>query len=124
MFNILKTVPKTVTTTRTEDGHKQNTKTSTALQTERKKEHGETEKEMEGPTSSGGLRNRLTRQNLHEHDDDDDECASVADIEYRPNCITCSTSTIHCVTLITKILALYLVNVCKSRNFLFTVSSI
>jgi hypothetical protein len=28
---------------------------------------------MEGPTSSGGLRNRLTRLNLHEHDDDDDD---------------------------------------------------
>jgi hypothetical protein len=27
---------------------------------------------MEGPTSTGGLRNRLTRLNLHEHDDDDD----------------------------------------------------
>jgi hypothetical protein len=27
---------------------------------------------MEGPTSSGALRNRLTRRNLHEHDDDDD----------------------------------------------------
>jgi hypothetical protein len=26
---------------------------------------------MEGPTLSGGLRNRLTRLNLHEHDDDD-----------------------------------------------------
>jgi hypothetical protein len=28
---------------------------------------------MEGPTSSGGLRNRLTRLNLHEHNDDDDD---------------------------------------------------
>jgi hypothetical protein len=28
---------------------------------------------MEGPTSSGGLSNRLTRLNLHEHDDDDDD---------------------------------------------------
>jgi hypothetical protein len=27
---------------------------------------------MEGPTSSGGSRNRLTCLNLHEHDDDDD----------------------------------------------------
>jgi hypothetical protein len=27
---------------------------------------------MEGPTSSEGSRNRLTRLNLHEHDDDDD----------------------------------------------------
>jgi hypothetical protein len=28
---------------------------------------------MEGPTSSGGSKNRLTRLNLHEHDDDDDD---------------------------------------------------
>ena len=28
---------------------------------------------MEGPTSSGGLRNRLTCLTLQEHDDDDDE---------------------------------------------------
>jgi hypothetical protein len=53
------------------DGYRQNTKTSTAIQTEMKKEHRATEEEMEGPTSSGGLRNRLTRLNLHEHDDDD-----------------------------------------------------
>jgi hypothetical protein len=61
-----------VATTRTEDGHRQNTKTSAAIQTERKKEHRETEEEMEGPTSSGGLRNRLTCLNLHEHHDDVD----------------------------------------------------
>jgi hypothetical protein len=61
-----------VATTRTEDGHKQNTKTSTAIQTERKKKHRATEEEMERPTSSGGLKNRLTRLNLHEHNDDDD----------------------------------------------------
>jgi hypothetical protein len=65
-----KTVPKTLATTRTEDGHRQNTKTSTAIQTERKKKHRETEEEMEGLASSGGLRNRLTRLNLHEHDDE------------------------------------------------------
>jgi hypothetical protein len=53
-----KTVPKTVTTTRTEDGHRQNTKPSSAIQTERKKEHRATEEQMERPTSSGGLRNR------------------------------------------------------------------
>jgi hypothetical protein len=47
--------------------------TSTAIQTERKKKHRETEEEMERPTSSGGLRNILTRLNLHEHDDDDDD---------------------------------------------------
>jgi hypothetical protein len=62
-----------VVTTRTEDGHRQNTKTSTAIQTGRKKEHRATEEEMEGPTSSRGSRNRLTRLNLHEHDDDDDD---------------------------------------------------
>jgi ferredoxin-like protein FixX len=28
---------------------------------------------MEGPTSSSGLRNRITRLNLHEHHDDDDD---------------------------------------------------
>jgi hypothetical protein len=43
-----KTVPKTVATARTEDGHRQNTKTSTAIQTERKEEHRATEEEMEG----------------------------------------------------------------------------
>jgi hypothetical protein len=62
-----------VAATRTEDGHRQNTKTSTAIQTERKKEHRATEEEMEGPTSYGRSRNRLTRLNLHEHDDDDDD---------------------------------------------------
>jgi hypothetical protein len=70
-----KTVPKTVATTRTEDGHRQNTKTNTAIQTEREKEHRAIEEEMEGPTSSGGSSNRPTRLNLHEHDvngDDDD----------------------------------------------------
>jgi hypothetical protein len=60
-------------TTRTEDGHRQNTKTSIAIQIERKKEHKATEEEMEGPASSGGLRNRLTCLNLYEHDDDDDD---------------------------------------------------
>jgi len=47
-----------VATTRTEDGHKQNTKTSTTVQTKRTKEHRKTEEETEGPTSFGGLRNR------------------------------------------------------------------
>jgi hypothetical protein len=28
---------------------------------------------MEGPTSPYGLRNRITRLTLHEHDDDDDD---------------------------------------------------
>jgi hypothetical protein len=35
----------------TEDGHKQNNNTSTAIQTERKKEHRATEEEMEGGTN-------------------------------------------------------------------------
>jgi hypothetical protein len=60
-----------VATTRTEDGHRQNTKTSTAIQTERWKERRATEEEMEGSTSFWGLRNRMARLNLHEHDDDD-----------------------------------------------------
>jgi hypothetical protein len=66
-------IPKPVATTRAENRHRQNTKTSTAMQTERKKEHRATEEEMEAPTSSGVPRNRLTRLNLHEHDDDDDK---------------------------------------------------
>jgi hypothetical protein len=72
-----KTVPKTVATTCREDGHRKNTKTSTAIQTEMKKEQRALEKEMEGPTSSGGSRNRLTRLNLHKHDDDDDELTQL-----------------------------------------------
>ena len=47
-----KTVPGKVATTRTEDGHRQATKTSTTIQTKRTKEHRTTEEEMEGPTSS------------------------------------------------------------------------
>ena len=47
-----KTVPEKVATTRAEDGHKQNTKTITTIQTKRTKEHWTTEEEMEGPTSS------------------------------------------------------------------------
>jgi hypothetical protein len=39
------------------------------LQTERKKKHRETKEQMEGPTSSAALRNRLTLLNIHEHDD-------------------------------------------------------
>jgi len=39
-----------VATTRTEDGHKQNTKTGTEIQTGRKKERGMAEEETEGPT--------------------------------------------------------------------------
>jgi len=38
-------------TTRTEDGHKQTTTTSTAVLTNRTKEHRTTEEQMEGPTS-------------------------------------------------------------------------
>ena len=46
-----KTVPEKVATTRTEDGHKQATKTSTIIWTKRAKEPRTTEEEMEGPTS-------------------------------------------------------------------------
>ena len=45
-----KTVPEKVATTRTEDGHKQNSKTGTTIQTGRKKERGTAEEEMEGLT--------------------------------------------------------------------------
>jgi len=62
-----------VAKTCTKDGHKQTTKTSTKIQTKRTKKHRTTEAEMEGPTSSGGLRNRLTRLTFREHDDDDDD---------------------------------------------------
>ena len=37
------------------------------------KEHGMTKEEVEGPTSSWGLRNRITLLTLQEHDDDDDD---------------------------------------------------
>jgi len=47
-----KTVPEKVATTRTEDGHKYNTKTSITISNKRTKEHRKTEEEMEGPTSS------------------------------------------------------------------------
>ena len=36
-------------------------------------EHGTTKEEVEGPTSSWGLRNRITLLTLQEHDDDDDD---------------------------------------------------
>ena len=55
----------------TKDGHKQ-TKKSTKIQTKRTKKHRTTEEEMEGPTSSGGSRNRLTYLTLQEHDDDEE----------------------------------------------------
>ena len=56
--------------TRTEDGHKQTTETSTTIYTKRKKKHRTTEEETEGPTSSWGSRNRITCLTLQEHDDD------------------------------------------------------
>ena len=46
------TVAGKVTTTCTEDGHKQTTKTSTIVSTKRTKEHRMTDEEMEGTTSS------------------------------------------------------------------------
>ena len=45
-----KTVPEKVATTHTEDGHKQNSKTGTEIQTGRKKERWTAEEEMEGRT--------------------------------------------------------------------------
>jgi hypothetical protein len=47
-----KTVTGQVATTRTDDGHKSNTKTSVTISTKRTKDHRTTEEEMEGPTSS------------------------------------------------------------------------
>ena len=37
---------------------------------------------MEGPTSSGGLRNRLTCLTFQEHDDDDDDDDLFTDFCY------------------------------------------
>ena len=45
-----KTVPEKVATTRTEDGHKQDAKKGTEMQTGRKKKRGTAEEETEGPT--------------------------------------------------------------------------
>ena len=61
----------------TKDGHKQTNKTSTKIQTKRTKKHRTTEEEMEGPTSSGGSRNRLTCLTLQEHDDDDEIASDI-----------------------------------------------
>jgi len=47
-----------VATTRTENGHKYNNKTSTTTSTRRTKEHSTTEEETEWPTSPSGLRDR------------------------------------------------------------------
>ena len=60
-------------TTRTDDGHKQNTKTSTTISTKRTKEHRTTEEEMERPTFILRIKEQETRLTLHEHDDDDDD---------------------------------------------------
>jgi hypothetical protein len=43
-------IPETVATACTEDGHKQNTKTSTTILTERTKEHKTAEEEMKRQT--------------------------------------------------------------------------
>ena len=75
-----------VAKTCTKDGHKQNTKTSTKIQTKRTKKHRTTEEEMEGPTSSGGSRNRLTCLNLQEHDDDDDIYICTHKSKIKRNC--------------------------------------
>ena len=45
------------------------------------KEHGTTKEEVEGPTSSWGLRNRITLLTLQERDDDDEVliCAGLCE---------------------------------------------
>ena len=45
-------------------------KTSTKIQTKRTKKRRTTKEEMEGATSSGGSRNRLTCLTPQEHDDE------------------------------------------------------
>ena len=52
------TVSEKVATTRTEDGHKQNIKTSSTITIKLTKEHRTTEEEMEGRNSSPESRNR------------------------------------------------------------------
>jgi len=65
------TVPGKVATTRTEDGHKKNTKTSTTISTKKGRRN------IVRPRRDGGtnfiLRNeeQETRLTLHEHDDDE-----------------------------------------------------
>ena len=60
-------------TTRTEDGHKLNIKTSTTVSTRRTKEHRTTEEEMEGTNFTLRIKEQETRLTLREHDDDDDD---------------------------------------------------
>jgi len=59
-----------VATTRTEDGHKQNTKTSTTISTKRTKEKDD--RGRDGGTNFI-LRIKEQETRLHEHDDDDDD---------------------------------------------------
>jgi hypothetical protein len=59
-----------VATTSTEDGHRQNTKTSTAIQTERKKEHRVTEEEMEETNVIWRSKEQANTPKSSEHDDD------------------------------------------------------
>ena len=67
-----KTVPGKVTTTRTEDGHKQNTKTS--LQYKPKGRRTQDDRGRDGGTNFIlRIREQETRLILHEHDDDDDD---------------------------------------------------
>jgi len=68
----IKKAPGKVATTRTENGHKQNTKTSTTISTKRTKEHKTTEEEMGGTNFILGIKEQETRLTLHELDDDDD----------------------------------------------------
>ena len=60
-------------TTRTEDGHKQNTKTISTISNKMTKEHRTSGEEMEGPTCILRMKEEETHLTLHEHDDDDDD---------------------------------------------------
>ena len=65
-----KTLPEKVATTHTEDGHKQNTKTSTAIQT--KNEGTQDDQGRDGGANFIlGVREQETRLTIYEHDDDD-----------------------------------------------------
>jgi hypothetical protein len=73
-----KTVPKTLAATRTEDGHKQNTKTSTAI--DRKVEGTWDDRGRDGGTNFIlKIKEQETCLTLHEHDDDDDDDKSLTD---------------------------------------------
>ena len=71
---INKTVPEKVATTRTEDGHKQNTKTSTTIYVDQKDEGTQEDRRRDGGTNFIlWIKDQETRLTLHEYDDDDDK---------------------------------------------------